>query len=89
MTDNRRRLRRRDLGRIRRASYWAARMEAAETPAQRAAVAWDHLRARIAALPADRRPPAWEAVIGALSRISPDRGRAPRNPYEARKERAS
>ena len=67
--------RRRDIGRIRRASYWAARMQAAETPAARGAVAWDHLRARIAALPPNKRITAWEAVIAALSRISPDRGR--------------
>lgn len=68
-------LRRRDRGRIRRASYWASRMQAAETPAARGAVAWDHLRARIAALPPNKRITAWEAVIAALSRISPDRGR--------------
>jgi hypothetical protein len=53
-------------------------MEAAETPTAKAAVAWDHLRARIAALPEEKRNRIWDAVIVALARISPDRGH-PRN----------
>lgn len=73
-TNQPRKLRRREVGKIRRASYWAARMEAAETPAAKAVVAWDHLRARIAVLPPDKRVAAWQSVVAALARINPDRG---------------
>lgn len=68
----RRRLRRREVGRLRRASYWAARMENAASPAARAVVAWDHLRARITALPESERDGAWTQVVEALTRICPD-----------------
>jgi hypothetical protein len=48
-------------------------MEAAESPSARAVVAWDHFRARVAALPEDKKKSAFEAAAVALSRISPDR----------------
>lgn len=72
--DHRSRLRRREKGRIRRASYWAQRMQAAASPAERAAVAWDHFRARVATLPEEKRARELENAVIALSRICPDRG---------------
>jgi len=80
-TTGRRRLRRREIGQVRRASYWAARTEAAESPSAKASVAWDHFRARVAAMPEDKRAAAWEGAVIALARISPDRGQPKhRNP---------
>lgn len=70
-------LRRRDLGKIRRASFWEHRADAAPTVAAKASVAWDALRARIKRLPADEQDIAWRHIVAALNSIAPDVG-APR-----------
>jgi len=56
---------RREARRQRHATFWALRYAAADTPAGRAAVAFDHLRARITDLPAGERDDAWDDM-GAL-----------------------
>ncbi len=45
-----------------KATFWNAKYEAAPTPHAKALVAWDHVRATVAAVPPDRRDEAWQQV---------------------------
>ena len=47
--------------------WWAERATTAETPADRAAVAWDRARAAVAHLPADVQPAAWTRLADQLT----------------------
>lgn len=67
-------LSRRDLGKVRRASYWQNRADAAPDAKGRAAVAWDALRARAKRLPADERDRLWRQVEVMFNGLAPDLG---------------
>jgi hypothetical protein len=70
-------LRRRDVGKLRRASHWEQRAAAATTLADKAAVGWDAARARIKRLPPADQELAYRQLVAALNSIAPDLG-APR-----------
>jgi hypothetical protein len=67
-------LRRRDVGKVRRASWWEGRMSAADTPGKRAALAWDWLRARVRRLPTESQAVMWAEITAHLDRLCPDDG---------------
>jgi hypothetical protein len=54
----------------RRADHWAARRAAATTPAEQARLAWDLIRAQVAALPEPQRTAAWARVAAALQAVT-------------------
>jgi len=45
-----------------KATFWNARYEAAPTPHAKALVAWDHVRATVAAVAPEHRDEAWKQV---------------------------
>jgi hypothetical protein len=67
-----RRSTRREARRSRQAAFWSDRMASARTQAEKAAVSWDQLRARITALAAGEQDPVWAALVVHLGRFSPE-----------------
>lgn len=67
-------IRRRDVGVIRRRSYWETRLEDAATPKDAAVASWDGLRARINRLPVEQAETYWRQVVAALNGLAPDMG---------------
>jgi hypothetical protein len=53
-------------------AYWNKRMDAAPTPAKRAAVAFDRLRSQVADLPPTVQDAVWQEVIDGLVDATPD-----------------
>jgi hypothetical protein len=62
---------RRELRVRRRADYWAARVDAAHTPAERARVAFHWLQARAKTLPDTQRDALWRALTQHLDGLAP------------------
>lgn len=52
-----------------REAFWSAKVSAAVTPADRAAVEWDRTRAAVDDLPRDRQGQAWAAVCAGLEKL--------------------
>jgi hypothetical protein len=67
---NRRRLSRGQARVLRAARYWPTRLQAAPSAADQAAVAFDWVRTRIAALPWAEQDAAWAALVEQLSGIA-------------------
>jgi hypothetical protein len=67
-------LNRRDLGKVRRASFWQQKADAAPDQRSKAAVSWDALRARAKRLPADERDQLWRQVAVYFNGLAPDTG---------------
>jgi hypothetical protein len=67
-------LSRRDLGKVRRASYWQNRADAAPDAKGRAAVAWDSFRARVKRRPQAEQDALWRQVEVMFNGLAPDLG---------------
>ncbi len=58
--------------------FWAAKLAAANTPAEQAAVAWDRVRSLVADLPAAERDRAWTQIRHHLEQLGPTFAAHPR-----------
>ena len=75
-------LRLRDVGKVRRQSYWQARADAAPDPKGRAVVAWDALRARAKRRPVAEQDALWRQFEVICNGLALDQG-LPRMKEEA------
>ena len=67
-------LSRRELGKVRRASYWQGRADEAPDTKSRAAVSWDALRARVRRYPQAEQDVLWRRIEVTLNGLAPDTG---------------